>query len=147
MFSGFLFLWLNKFKFLISLSLGLFFSVFDFQLISRQFRFLLLPFWVPWGTLSYINLKITLEWIYAHWRKHGKQQLESHSVSLVITLLWRHWHVPFQSFSLIFDYLLWGWVHSLESDCLNSSLGFASGKVTFCPSVSLLVRNTPYWGW
>lgn len=32
--EGFFFLWLNKFKFLASLSLGLFFSVFDFQLIS-----------------------------------------------------------------------------------------------------------------
>lgn len=50
-------------------------------------------------------------------------------------------------FSLIYVYLAsMVRVRSLESDCLNSNLGFTSGKVTFCPSIFLLVRNIPLLG-
>ena len=63
------------------------------------------------------------------------------SVSRTGYLLLLLWHV---SFFLMFVYLASiVRVCSLESDCLNSNLGFTSGKVTFCPSVSLLVRNIP----
>lgn len=68
------------------------------------------------------------------------QKLTSLTGCLLLILL----HVSSQSFFLIFVYLdSMVRVHSLEPNSLNSNLGFTSGKVTFCPSVLLLVRNIP----
>lgn len=119
------------------------FLVFEFKLISLDsldfsncsFEFLQ----IDWAILHLIKKlsrmnKCSIE---KTWKTENSSKISLSGYLLLILQ-----HISFQSFFLISVYLVR--VCSLGSDCLNSTLGFTSGKVTFCLSVSLLVGISPY---